>query len=236
MLKVVSRRAVPLNATPDACVNPMTLGARIREARYSAGLTQDQLGDALMLSKQALSQWENGHSSPSRENCIAIARETGVPLAWLLTGQPLPTRTTDGKLLWTSAGGRTVAVISIQSALQGRFDEPAAQRIATVFPCSSNAFALIIADRANAGVIDADDRAVFDPSASYQPDDYVLAVVGNSGQSAIGKLQYEATGQGVITIVRPHNPSFRPLRSDIDGPISIIGKLSELTKAGTRLQ
>lgn len=232
----VSSRAVPSTSTIDVCVNPMSLGTRIREARLSAGLTQDQLGDALMLSKQALSQWENGHSSPSRENCIAIARETNVPLAWLLIGQPLPMRTADGKLLWSSAGGRTVAIISLQSALQGRFDEPAAQRIATVFPCGANAFAIIITDRANAGVIDADDRAVFDPSASYQPDDYVLAAIGSSGKSAIGKLQYEATAHGVVTIIRPHNPSYRPLRSDIDGTISVIGKLSELTKAGPRLQ
>ena len=37
----------------------MTLGARIRELRQSRGLTQEELGERLLINKSTVSQYEN---------------------------------------------------------------------------------------------------------------------------------------------------------------------------------
>ena len=40
----------------------MTLGERIAQARKQAGLSQEQLGEKLGVSRQAISKWESGGS------------------------------------------------------------------------------------------------------------------------------------------------------------------------------
>ncbi|WP_164176800.1 helix-turn-helix domain-containing protein, partial [Streptococcus pneumoniae] len=43
---------------------PGSRGARIRAARKQRGWTQSQLGEALGVSSQAVSQWEQGRTDP----------------------------------------------------------------------------------------------------------------------------------------------------------------------------
>ena len=38
------------------------LGEKIRQARREKGMTQEQLAQALFVSRQTVSNWENGHS------------------------------------------------------------------------------------------------------------------------------------------------------------------------------
>ena len=40
----------------------MTLGKKLRSARKSAGLTQEQLSEKLLVSRQAITKWETGDS------------------------------------------------------------------------------------------------------------------------------------------------------------------------------
>jgi transcriptional regulator with XRE-family HTH domain len=63
-----------------------TLGDRIRKAREVAGLEQQDLADALYMSRAAVSAWENGHSKPAARKLAVIATVTGVPASWLVSG------------------------------------------------------------------------------------------------------------------------------------------------------
>ncbi|WP_238403990.1 helix-turn-helix domain-containing protein [Gordonia desulfuricans] len=56
-------------------------------AREYAGLTQDQLSDALGVSMATVQRAESGKTSPRRPTIIAWAFATGVNLAWLETGK-----------------------------------------------------------------------------------------------------------------------------------------------------
>lgn len=51
----------------------MNLSDQIRQARESRGLSQEALAEQLGLSRQAVSKWEMGASSPSPENLEALA-------------------------------------------------------------------------------------------------------------------------------------------------------------------
>ncbi len=44
----------------------MEIGNKIKEARNGAGLTQDQAAEKIMVSRQTISNWENGVSQTKR--------------------------------------------------------------------------------------------------------------------------------------------------------------------------
>ena len=63
------------------------LGARIRTLRKDRGLSQEALAQALEVSRQAVTKWEDSSSLPSTVNLFALSDFFGVPLAEL-TGTP----------------------------------------------------------------------------------------------------------------------------------------------------
>lgn len=66
---------------------------RIRLARQHAGMTQQQVADAMGVSKASVAQWEsrdeNQRTKPSIENLIRYSKLTGAPVWWLLSTEEL---------------------------------------------------------------------------------------------------------------------------------------------------
>lgn len=62
----------------------MTLGQRIQEQRKQAGLSQEGLGEALGVSRQAVSKWEGDNGIPELDTLIAMSRLFGVTIGQLL--------------------------------------------------------------------------------------------------------------------------------------------------------
>ena len=62
----------------------MTLGERIAALRKEKGLSQEGLGEQIGVSRQAVSKWEADKAVPDVDNCIAMSKVFGVPLARLL--------------------------------------------------------------------------------------------------------------------------------------------------------
>ena len=54
--------------------NAKTLGETIKEYRMNCNMTQEFVAEALGVSRQAVSKWENGSSDPSTSNLIALAK------------------------------------------------------------------------------------------------------------------------------------------------------------------
>lgn len=61
----------------------MPLAARIKAARQAAG-TQTVVAERIGVTRNSLSQWENGHTYPSHANLRAFADATGVTVEYLL--------------------------------------------------------------------------------------------------------------------------------------------------------
>lgn len=59
---------------------------RLREARVSAGMTQEQLGFALGITKSSVSAWENGRETPSFRLLPELRRILGRSLDELICG------------------------------------------------------------------------------------------------------------------------------------------------------
>lgn len=62
----------------------MALGKKLKELRKQHGLSQQQLSEKLLVSRQAVSGWEAGSSRPSTENLHGLSKLYGVPLEYLL--------------------------------------------------------------------------------------------------------------------------------------------------------
>lgn len=64
----------------------MELNDRIIQARKQAGLTQEQLGEKLGVSRQAVSKWESGQANPDVSYIVEMCRLFDVSSDWLLLG------------------------------------------------------------------------------------------------------------------------------------------------------
>lgn len=62
----------------------MTLGEKLKSARKSASLTQGQLAEKLLVSRQAIAKWEAGRGMPDVENLKSLSRLLGVSIDRLL--------------------------------------------------------------------------------------------------------------------------------------------------------
>ena len=66
----------------------MTFGEKLRLARKSAGLTQEQLSEKLLVSRQAITKWETDRGMPDIENLKQLSALLGVSIDYLLdTGE-----------------------------------------------------------------------------------------------------------------------------------------------------
>ena len=62
----------------------MTTGERIAQKRKELGLSQEQLGTALGVSRQAIYKWESDAALPEIEKLVALSQRFGVAVGWLL--------------------------------------------------------------------------------------------------------------------------------------------------------
>ena len=63
-----------------------TLGEKLRENRVHCKMSQEFVAEAVGVSRQAVSKWENGISDPSTSNLIALAKLYGLSAEELLEG------------------------------------------------------------------------------------------------------------------------------------------------------
>ena len=61
-----------------------SLGEALKAHRTSRNLTQEYVAEALGVSRQAVSKWENGTSDPSTANLMALAKLYGLSVDELL--------------------------------------------------------------------------------------------------------------------------------------------------------
>lgn len=71
----------------------MSVGQRISELRNEWKISQNQLAAAMGVSRQAVSKWENGQSTPDAMNLIRLADVLNSDVEYLTTGRAVvPTR------------------------------------------------------------------------------------------------------------------------------------------------
>ena len=64
----------------------MSIGERITEMRIARNMSQSQLAQALSVSRQAVSKWENDQSSPDTIHLVQLADILDTEVVYLATG------------------------------------------------------------------------------------------------------------------------------------------------------
>src|ERR1700746_3356595 len=67
--------------------HPRDIGNRIRQAREEQDWTQDQLADAVGVSRSAVAQWETGRAGQVTANLTRVAAALGVGVEHLMYGR-----------------------------------------------------------------------------------------------------------------------------------------------------
>ncbi|MBQ8178108.1 MAG: helix-turn-helix transcriptional regulator [Clostridia bacterium] len=62
----------------------ITFKERLRELRLEKGLSQQELGAIVNMSKMAISHWESGHSEPSIAQLILLSQHFEVSIDYLV--------------------------------------------------------------------------------------------------------------------------------------------------------
>lgn len=105
------------------------IGKRIREARISSGFSQEDLGDAVNVTRSSVSLWEKGRSMPEETNLKTMAQVLGVTEDYLLLGKGrLPVR----KELPDTGYRRDMIMRMQRLVMTGKFDDliiPRAQQL-----------------------------------------------------------------------------------------------------------
>ncbi len=63
----------------------MTIGEKIQYMRKKAGLSQEELAEAVGVSRQAVSKWETGEATPEVAKLLLLSRAFGVTADWLIS-------------------------------------------------------------------------------------------------------------------------------------------------------
>lgn len=65
-----------------------TLGIRLYMARRQARLDRQEIAEQVGASDKSVGKWENDACEPRSRYLVKWAEATGVPVGWLLTGEP----------------------------------------------------------------------------------------------------------------------------------------------------
>lgn len=201
-----------------------SLGARLREARKRAGLTQSDVAERLRVTTQAVSQWETGANQTTIENPRKLAELYGVGIEWL-TGQ------TSGELPTPSAANQS-RVPKISKIRAGTWTETFSPYepgdgdtfLYTEIKISGAAFALEIEGSSMEPTFSDGDWVIIDPRVHPRPGDFVAAKLENDDAATFKKFRQRE--EHVIELV-PLNPDWPTLTIDHDHPGSIIGTMVE---------
>lgn len=96
----------------------MELSEKLQQLRKKKGLTQEELAQALYVSRTAVSKWESGRGYPNIDSLKAIAKYFGVTIDELLSGgEMLSIAEEDSREKETLMRGRIYALLDISSLL-----------------------------------------------------------------------------------------------------------------------
>ena len=95
-------------------MNTEKTGSFIRELRKEAGLTQQQLAEAIMVSDKAVSRWETGRGFPDIGNLEDLADALGVNTAEILKGERIPEGITKEDMMEVSDSSISLARSTVQ--------------------------------------------------------------------------------------------------------------------------
>ncbi len=212
---------------------------KIKKLRTERKLTQQQVADALGISRVAVSKWESGDTKDlKRDNLVGLTKLFNVSLEELLDAEPVKTnddiQIIQGITLHRDRRGYPI-ISPVQAGMWREIVDTFPRGGADEYIMANNSygkhtFALRITGNSMEPEFKEGDVVVIDPDVAPNAGDYVVA--RNHEEAATFKKYrprgINEAGQEVFELV-PLNEDYAPMRSDLQ-PITIIGTMVEHTR------
>ena len=212
---------------------------KIKKLRTERKLTQQQVADALGISRVAVSKWESGDTKDlKRDNLVGLTKLFNVSLEELLDAEPVKTnddiQIIQGITLHRDRRGYPI-ISPVQAGMWREIVDTFPRGGADEYIMANNSygkhtFALRITGNSMEPEFKEGDVVVIDPDVAPNAGDYVVA--RNHEEAATFKKYrprgINEAGQEVFELV-PLNEDYAPMRSDLQ-TILIIGTMVEHTR------
>lgn len=100
----------------QATIPNWELHHRLARAREFVDMKQDELADAIGVSRRSIVNYETGRTAPRRPVLLSWAMACGVSLEWLLTGQVGPDSQGNSPFRWEELASAATAPPANQAA------------------------------------------------------------------------------------------------------------------------
>lgn len=191
----------------------------IRELRKQRGLSQRELAELCNVHQTAVSQWENGRTSPDSESLIILSKALGVSVGRLVGGEEYEGKVTIPVLGYVRAG---IPMEAIEDILD--YEE-----ISSDTASRGEYFGLKIRGESMFPLFREGDTVI----VRRQPDvenGEIAVVLVNGNDAAVKKLIKKDTGIMLVS----ENPAFEPMFFTNDEiaslPVTVVGKVTELRR------
>lgn len=209
------------------------IGERLREMRVQNARTQEEVAKFCGVSRNAVTLWEAGNSTPTVAHLFTIAGLFGTTVSSLLGEEEKSRR---GRR-YAPRNTRSIKLITYhQAALWDEKSNPSGKR-ATEFvhadtSVGKSAFALRIDDRSMEPEIRPDDIVIIDPDVPPTPGDFVVARLDGVREALLRKFRPKAalpTEYPEVELV-PLNEDWPSVLIEVNGPGRVVGPVVELRR------
>lgn len=206
-----------------------TLGSRLKNLRKSKKLTQQQVADAIGVSKTSVIYWEKDENLPKHDSLMTLAQILGVTSSYLLYGKGSASQdknVTDP----FSIAGRLVPVISwVQAGTWSTVDSvPMGTQFQEWLPpnpkCGKNGYGLIVVGESMSPDFRPSDKIYVNPDFQIndlKTGDLVIVACDGETEATFKKLIVESNGM----YLEPLNPKWHEKIIPLQEGCKLVGKV-----------
>ncbi|MDX7904116.1 S24 family peptidase [Acinetobacter baumannii] len=206
-----------------------TLGTRLKNLRKSKKLTQQQIADAIGVSKTSVIYWEKDENLPKHDSLMTLAQILGVTSSYLLYGKE--NASLDKNVIDPfPIAGRLVPVISwVQAGTWSTVDSvPTGTQFQEWLPpnpkCGKNGYGLIVVGESMSPDFRPSDKIYVNPDfqiSDLKTGDLVIVACDGETEATFKKLIVESNGM----YLEPLNPKWHEKIIPLRDGCKLVGKV-----------
>lgn len=206
-----------------------TLGTRLKNLRKSKKLTQQQVADAIGVSKTSVIYWEKDENLPKHDSLMALAQILGITSDYLLSGKGSDSLDKNVATPFPIAG-RLVPVISwVQAGTWTTADSvPMGTEFKEWLPpnpkCGKNGYGLIVVGESMSPEFRPSDKIYVNPDfqiSDLKTGDLVIVACDGETEATFKKLIVESNGM----YLEPLNPKWHEKIIPLREGCKLVGKV-----------
>lgn len=205
-----------------------TLGIRLKQLRKKNKMIQQQLADAIGVSKTSVIYWEKDENTPKHESLMALAKVLKTTPEWLLTGKGDLSGTQDEQPNIVPVSPKMAPVLSwVQAGTMTNVETVDMSQVEEWLPLPDddceNCFYLKVQGLSNFPAFQEGDYILVNPSLQYsEMNSGDIIVVRKFDDATFKKLVIETDGSKYLQAL---NPEFKPNIIPLDEDCHFVGEV-----------